>query len=134
VHSVRSTPTAGPAGDELMRLLFGLFLIVHGLVHLAVWVAPYDPAKSPFDPKHSWLLTRIGIGEQGRVIAPALAVACTATFVVAGLGVVLDAGWAPAVAIAAAALSLAVTVLTFHRWFVFNVVINLAIIVIAAQG
>jgi hypothetical protein len=40
VHSVRSTPTAGPAGDELMRLLFGLFLIVHGLVHLAGWVAP----------------------------------------------------------------------------------------------
>jgi hypothetical protein len=122
-----------PAGGTLrvMRMLAGLFLLAHGLVHFAVWLPPFDPDKSPFDPKHSWLLARTSAaGDAGR-IASALAVAGGVTFVVAGIGVLADAGWAPPLAIAAALLSLVLTVFTFNRWLWFNVAINVAIIAVA---
>ena len=38
-----------------MSVLAGLFLVAHGLVHLAVWPAP-PKEDAPFDPGHSWLL------------------------------------------------------------------------------
>jgi hypothetical protein len=116
-----------------MRVLAGLFLVAHGLVHLAVWLPPFDPEKSPFDPRHSWLFARGDADERGRSVAVGLAWVCAAMFVVAGIGVLADLAWGGGLAIAGAAVSLLLTVGWFHRWLAFNVVINVAIIVIAAS-
>lgn len=107
-----------------MSILAGLFLVAHGLVHLAVWVAP-PPPDAPFDSRYSWLL-----GDAGS-LSPALATAACALFVLAGVLVIAAADLGATLALAGAGVSLALVVLTFNRWFVFAIAINGAIIAIA---
>lgn len=107
-----------------MSVLAGLFLLAHGLVHLAVWLAPAS-ADAPFDPRRSWLL-----GDARWPLRPLAVLAC-GLFVLAGALVLGDSGPAGGTAVAGAAVSLALVVLTFNRWLVFAVAINVAIIVIA---
>ena len=114
-----------------MRWLAGLFLMVHGLVHLAVWVAPFDPTKASFNPAESWLLERFGLESQARPIAVGSSIACAVVFSVAGVAVLGEAGWAPGLAIAGAVLSLLLTTVYFHPWLSINIAINAAIILIA---
>jgi hypothetical protein len=41
----------------MWRVLFIVFLIAHGAIHLAIWATPApDDATAPFDASHSWLL------------------------------------------------------------------------------
>jgi len=107
-----------------MTLLAGLFLIAHGLVHIAVWIAP-PPPDAPFDSHRSWLFGDFGPGS--RLLA---GVAC-ALLVVSGVLVLFGAGAGAAVAIAGAATSLVLTLLTFHLWFIAALAINIAIVAIA---
>jgi hypothetical protein len=71
----------------LLRVLLGLFFIVHGLVHVAIWAPKYDPAKVSFDASHSWLL-----GDR-RPLARVLAFAAAAILVVAGIALLTQGGW-----------------------------------------
>jgi hypothetical protein len=114
-----------------MRWLAGLLLVAHGLIHLAVWVAPFDPAKTSFNPSHSWLLAGIGLESRARPIAIGLSTACAVMFNVAGFAVLGQATWAPSVAIVGAVLSLLLTTAYFHPWLSINAAINAAIVVIA---
>lgn len=107
-----------------MAVVAGVFLVVHGLAHLALWVAPPAP-DAPFDPRESWLLGDIG------ALSRALAVLACALFVSAGMLVLGAAGPAAVLAVAGAIVSLLLVLLTFHRWFLLAVAINIAIIVIA---
>ena len=107
-----------------MTVLAGLFLIVHGLVHLAVWVAPAPP-DAPFDVRHSWLLG------DARTISRVAAVIACGVLVLSGILVLAGAGAGSAVAAIGAALSLALVLITFHLWFIAAVAINIAIIVVA---
>ena len=108
-----------------MNVLAGLFLVAHGLVHLAIWV-PEPREGAPFDPRHSRL--------PGRAVAlarPLAAVACS-LFVLAGVfllngGDGLDAG----LAIAGASVSLALILLTFHPWLLGAAAIDVAIVIVA---
>jgi hypothetical protein len=106
-----------------MTGLAGLFLIAHGLAHLALWVTP--PEDAPFDPSESWLLGDVG------PVPRALAVLAFALFLPAGMLVLSGSRPGAVLAVAGATVSLLLVVLTFHRWFVFAVAINIAIIVIA---
>ena len=107
-----------------MSTLVGLFLIAHGLVHIAVWVAP-QPPDAPFDSHRSWLFGHFGAASR------ALAIVACALLVVAGALVLSGAELGPPLAIAGAGVSLALTVATFHLWFIAAVAINVAIIVVA---
>lgn len=107
-----------------MSILAGLFLVAHGLVHLAVWVAP-PPPDVPFDSRRSWLLGDV------RSLVRTLAIAACAVFVLAGVLVIAAADVGATLALVGAAISLALVLLTFNRWFVFAVAINAAIIAIA---
>ncbi|VXC22008.1 conserved membrane hypothetical protein [Arthrobacter sp. 9AX] len=118
-----------------MNWLAGLFLVAHGLVHAGIWCTPFDPAKAPFDPRHSWLAARLGLAGPARRVSVMLALAAAILFVISGLSVIANAPWAGAVAIVAAGVSLALTVLVFHRWLSLNLLINTAIIwVVSASG
>jgi hypothetical protein len=107
-----------------MTVLAGLFLVAHGLVHIAVWLAP-QPPNAPFDSHRSWLL--------GDAETPSrnLAVAASLLFVVAGILVLAGAASGAGVAVGAAAVSLVLVLLTFHPWFIAALAINVTIIVIA---
>jgi pimeloyl-ACP methyl ester carboxylesterase len=113
-----------------MTVLAGLFLLGHGLVHLAVWATPYDPVKSPFDPKHSWILEGVGI-RSARPLLRAVAVVCALAFAIAGVAVLADVEWGANVAAGAAIASIVLSVVTFNRWLLINLALNVAIIVIA---
>jgi hypothetical protein len=112
--------------DALHRLtvLAGLFLVAHGLVHIAVWLAPARP-DAPFDSHRSWLLG------DARTLSRSLAVATSLLFVVAGILVLASAASGAGVAVGGAAASLVLVLLTFHPWFIAAIAINVAIIVIA---
>jgi hypothetical protein len=103
-----------------VSVLGGLFLVAHGLVHLAIWL-PAPKEDAPFDPGYSWLL--------GAVRRPArtLAVAAGVLFALAGVLVLAGADAGAAVAVAGAAVSLALVLLTFHAWLLGAVVIDVAI-------
>jgi hypothetical protein len=109
-----------------MTALAGLFLIAHGLVHVAVWLTP-PPPKAPFDSHRSWLL-----GDIGFVSSMLAALAC-ALFVIAGVLVLAGAGVGATLAVVGAAVSLVLVLLTFHPWFLFATVIDIAIIEIALR-
>lgn len=113
-----------------MTWLAGLFLMAHGLIHAALWCTPFDPAKAPFDPRHSWLAARLGADGPARTLSVVLALAATVLFLGAGAAVLAGAGWAGAAAGIAAAISLLLTVLVFHPWLSFNALINAAIIAV----
>ena len=107
-----------------MPFLAGLFLIAHGLVHVPVWIAA-PPEGAPFDARHSWLL-----GEP-RGLVQTLAIVAALLFAIAGTLVIAGAGPGAGLAIAAAAVSLLLVALTFNRWLLGAVAINLAIVAIA---
>jgi hypothetical protein len=108
-----------------VNVLVGLFLVAHGLVHLAIWI-PEPSEGAPFDPRHSWLL-----GEAGPLTRALAALAC-GLLVLAGAfllngGDALDTG----LAVAGAVVSLALVLLTFHPWLLGAIAIDIAIVVVA---
>jgi hypothetical protein len=107
----------------MLRWLLIVFLIAHGLVHVAIWAPTYDPAKAPFDASHSWL-----IGEQ-RWLARVLAFAAAAVLVVAGIALWADGVWWRSTAVVGLMLSTVLLVLYFVRWYVFILAINVGLIV-----
>ena len=107
-----------------MTVVAGVFLILHGLVHIAVWLSPRSP-DMPFDARRSWLLG------QSWPLVRTLAVVSCALLVASGLLVLLGAGTGASVAVAGAAVSLLLVVLTFNRWLLGAVAIDLAIIAVA---
>jgi hypothetical protein len=107
-----------------VRLLFGLFLIAHGLIHVGVWATPRGGA-APFDPSHSWALAAAG-GSQGamRTTSIVLAAIAALAFVAAG-GAVLANGQAwKLLTLVGAIVSLIATVLFFNPWLSLAVVID----------
>ncbi len=106
-----------------MSALAGVFLIAHGLVHLAVWVMP-QPDDMPFDARRSWLLGDVP------ALSRLLAILACAVLVAGGATALFDGDFA-VLAAGGAAVSLALLVLTFHPWFIAAVAIDVAIIAVA---
>lgn len=104
----------------MWEYVFVAFLIVHGLVHLTVWLAPASP-DAPFRVDHSWLL---GSGETPHRVSVALAVSAAAVFVAAGIALLFGAAvWLP-LAVTASAIGLAVALLYFNPWLLIDIGIN----------
>jgi hypothetical protein len=119
-----------------MRTAFGVFLVLHALVHVA-WLAPKpnDPSypfridSSPLLPGASESLVR-GLGQ-------GLAVAALLAFVLAGLGVLgvpgLAAAWKIAAVVGAVA-SLALVAVFWDKYFVAGPILNTGILVAVYMG
>lgn len=115
----------------VLKVVIGLFLIAHGLVHLLYFIPPKP--DFPMSPDKSWLVGR-GVVPL-TIVSPAvktLAVAGMAGFILLAfsfwdLGV--PQGWFAPLAVAASLVSLVVLALTWIRSFVLAVAINVGIIV-----
>jgi hypothetical protein len=108
------------------------FLVVHGLLHLAIWL-PHpepDPAKpAPFDPDHSSVLALARVREStGRRLATALASATAGAYVVAGLLLAVGSDAVVPAAVLAAVLGLALKALYFHPWLSLGVLLDLGVL------
>lgn len=108
-------------------VVIGLFLIAHGLIHVAVYVPPAAD-DAPFDPVRSWLFRR-----RLRHLAVTLAAITALIFVVAGIGILAHQDWWQAASVAGASASLALLALFFHPWLGFGVAINVAVIWVLTQ-
>ncbi len=110
----------------VIRIVIGLLLIAHGLVHL-LYLSDDVPE---FSLEDSWLVP----GSASRPVAMVLMGGTVVTFVLLGLAVWGVPGLAevwPAIAIVASLLSLALLV-AFWSWsLVFGVLIDLAILAVA---
>jgi hypothetical protein len=73
-----------------VRWIADLFLIAHGLVHAAIWLAPKS-TNAPFDPHHSPILADV------RILATTLGVLAGLGFIVSGCGYLLGEPWWPSV-------------------------------------
>jgi hypothetical protein len=115
-----------------MMWLIAAFLIAHGAVHLAVWLAPAQTESehpAPFAPDHSAVLTRTHVAQSTtHLTAVRLAGAATVAYVLAGLAVAVGSAWAVALAAVAAVTGLALKVLFFNPWLSLGVVIDAAVL------
>ncbi len=111
----------------MLRTLGGVFLIVHALITLAVWVAPLLP-DAPFNPAHSWL-----VGDSRTITVPTsilLAVALATT----GIGVLLGQPWWAPLGLTTGITATAFVVIYFNPWLSLAIAINAAIAIGAAQN
>ena len=115
--------------ELLVRIVLGVLLVAHGLVHL-LWFAPTDDPGWPFRLDRTWLLPEATRGPAA-VVLVALVVGGFALLAVAVWGAPgLVSIW-PVLAIAAALASLATLVLFFDRQLLWGVAIDVALIVVA---
>lgn len=110
-----------------MRWLIGVFLVVHGLVHVAIWLTPAS-SDAPFDVRHSPLFGDLG------VLATAGGLLAGVAFVVSGIAHVLDAAWWPVALAVASGMSLVLLLATFTAWWLLALAIDAALAVIALRA
>jgi membrane-associated HD superfamily phosphohydrolase len=100
-----------------MSFLVGVFLVLHGLVHLfyvGQGLRLFELEESMSWPDGSWLFSRILGTDSVRVVAAALCAIATAGFVLAGIGVTAKQGWWDPLAVASAVFSSAVFILLWN--------------------
>jgi hypothetical protein len=120
-----------------MTWLLSAFLVAHGVIHLAVWLAPSPPPgdQVPFTPDHSALLTRTRVPRAtAHRLAVRLAVTATVAYVGAGMAVAVGSGWAVGLAAAAAVLGLSLKALYFNLWLSLGVLLDALILSAAVAG
>ena len=115
----------------LIRVVGGLFLIAHGLVHLLYLLPKQDDPSFPFTLKQSWLVPEAARRPSGLALVAATVVA----FALLGLAVWgvpgLSGAW-PAIAIVSASLSLILLVAFWNSQFFVGIGIDVALIALAA--
>jgi hypothetical protein len=115
-----------------------VFLVSHGLVHLAIWLPHPDPTADrplPFVPDHSILLSATAApAVEVHRIAVGGAVAAAAGFVLAAVAIAVGVPGAATVTVVAAVLGLALKALFFHPWLSFGIAIDLGVLAGALAG
>jgi hypothetical protein len=115
--------------EVLVRIVLGVLLVAHGLVHL-LWFAPNDDPAWPFRLDRSRLLSEA----TQKPVAVALIAVIVGGFGLLGLAVWGLPGLAsiwPGLAIGAAVASLAALVLFWDRQLLWGVAIDVTLIVVA---
>lgn len=123
----------------MVRILYAVFLIAHGLVHAGLAAAPIpnDPNPTPgaffTAMSRSWLLPRLGLGAPViRWIGILLVALATIGFILAGLGALGTPGFNDAwrvVAVVSACISLSLLILFWHPWLILGVLIDIALLI-----
>ena len=108
------------------------FLMVHGLLHLAVWLPKPEPQPDkppPFEPDHSALLTEAHV-QQRTVHRVAVWLAATAAVLygIAGLAVAVGSTWAIPLAVLAGTVGIAIKLLFFHPWLSVGIALDVLVL------
>lgn len=121
----------------MLSILFGIFLMLHGLVHLlyvghSVRFFELQPGMNW--PDGSWVFSRLLGNISIRYLASFFLVLAAIAFIVGGIGVFIKHGWLRPVILAAAILSSAIFILFWDGGWQhldnkggFAILINLAI-------
>jgi hypothetical protein len=108
------------------------FLVLHGLLHAAIWLphpTPDPDRPPPFLPDHSGVLTVAAVRQDtAHRLAVGLAIATTVTYVLAATAVAVAADGAVSVAVGAAVLGLALKFVFFHPWLTLGVLLDLLVL------
>lgn len=116
--------------NTVIRIVAGLLLVAHGLVHLLYLTPEAEDKKYPFTLRESWLVPETA----RRPVAIILIAGTIVFFALLGLAVwgvpVLSGAW-PALALAAALTSLALLVAFWDVQLITGVIIDLGLIAIA---
>jgi len=113
----------------MWRLAVAGLLVLHGILHAAIWLPPQQRSDLPnFGAQASWLFAEV------RPAVVALSLVAASGFALSGVAYLahLDV-WAVPATIAAVA-SMALIVATFTPWWSFAVVINALILYVAWQS
>lgn len=118
-----------------MKTIIAIFLMLHGLVHAILAMAPEPNApEARFGEffSRSWLLDRLGLPETaGRPLAFVLAAMTTIGFIGTGLALLdflVPFDWWPTLAIVSAAISLALLIIFWNLYVIVGVAIDLVIL------
>jgi hypothetical protein len=115
-----------------VKIVIGLFLVVHGLIHVTYFV-PSDDPRYPMAPARSWLVTRAGLSLRTvRVLVRGLAMLATVgfcLFALSYLGLLVPTAWFVPLGVASAAVSLAVIAATWNTQFIVGAAIDVGILV-----
>lgn len=120
----------------MLQVIFGIFLILHGLVHLLWFVVPWQITEVDGLPYSTTIIAgRIDLGGSGIRFVGLLWILGTIAFVAAGIGLLLSAPWWWALTIGAAIYSLFLCLLGWSesKWgALINVIIS-AVLIIGTQ-
>jgi hypothetical protein len=118
------------------RFAVTTFLIAHGLIHIAIYASPSNPAKpAPFDPSRSWALAAAHVDTtMMRSASLVMCLAAAAAYAAAGWLLAFDAAAWTATAAIAAVVALALKGLWFNRWLSLGVALDISVLVAAAVG
>jgi hypothetical protein len=111
----------------MLRVLFGAFMIAHGVVTGLIWVMP-KTGDAPFDASHSWLLG----DSRGVAVVGGLVVG--AGFVVTGAGYLGGQEWWPLTGLVAGALGVAFMAIFFSVWLLAGIAISAVIAGAGVRG
>ena len=113
----------------MWRLFVAGFLVLHGILHAAIWIPPQRGGDlTNFGPQASWLFAEV------RPVVVTLAVVAASGFALSGVAYLAHWDmWAYSATIAAVA-AMALVVATFTPWWSFAVVINVVILYAAWQS
>jgi hypothetical protein len=112
-----------------MRLVAGVFVLVHALITGAIWIPPQRGGDMKgFGPQASWLFA------DSRPAMVTIGVIATGALAMAGAGILTHQDWWALFATAGAAASLALIAATFTPWWSAAVIINLALLYVAFES
>lgn len=107
----------------MWRIAVGVFLILHGVIHAAIWVPPRPEEPLPgFGSQASRMFADV------RPAVVSLALIAAGGFAFSGVAYLIHQPWWAAMSVVAAVASLALTVATFTPWWSAAIVIDLAIV------
>ena len=120
-----------------MRILIGLLLLIHGLIHIAIYGSSVSgasaaPGQEAFKLVHSWALSPLGFaGTSLKIVGTPLWVVAGVGFALAGLAVlhVVPVDWWQGLAVAAAVASLLLFAFFWHPWLIAAVAADVVVLV-----
>ncbi len=128
----------------MLKTLFGIFLVLHGLVHLLYVgqsVRLFELQEGMAWPDGAWAFSRLMGNEAIRTVAAIAGVIAAVIFMIGGIGLLLGHGWSRPVIVAAAVFSSALYLLLWDGQFQaldnkggVGILINLATILTLLVG
>jgi len=119
-------------GLQFLVIVFGVILILHGLVHLLGFALYWKLTDiEGLTYKTTFLGGRINLGEINMKIYGALWLLCMLGFLVASVGIFTRQYWWPTLTIMTAILSLVITIMDWSEAR-FGVIVNIGILIVLA--